>query len=318
MQKPRGRASALESAVIILRLCRGPGDVILFLFRSVLGVVVLVIRIGPFRGLYEKITVVCAKRLLKPYLQDGHLDFKGIRLACEDSFSFWRACIEVAQDTFYAFLSSDDRYDKTVLDKSEKYTFEGLYCFEDAGADIMIHPGDTVLDLGAWAGDFAAYAAYRGARVYAFEPDASNRRLLELTAALNGNLPGSIEIVPLGVGARCERLSFSGGTLGSGSRFLTDSGREGDAPHTAVPVTSLDAWAAENNVKVDFIKADIEGFERHMLEGARELLKTQAPVLSLCTYHLPDDPEVMERIILEANPNYKIIKRRAKLFAYIP
>lgn len=320
MQKPRGRATALESAVIILRLCRSPGDVILFLFRSVLGAVVLVIRIRPFRGIYERITVFCAKRLLKPYLKDGHLDFNGIRLAFEDSFNFWRACIEVAQDTFYAFLKSNDRYDKTVLDKSEKYTFEGLYCFEDADADIMIHPGDTVLDLGAWAGDFAAYAAYRGAKVYAFEPDASNRRLLELTAALNGSLPGSIEIVPLGVGAKCERLRFLGGkALGSGSRFSAAGDcREDDMPWTSVSVTSLDAWSAENNVKVDFIKADIEGFERHMLEGARELLRTQAPVLSLCTYHLPDDPEVMERIILEANPNYKIIKRRAKLFAYVP
>jgi len=69
---------------------------------------------------------------------------------------------------------------------------------------------------------------------------------------------------------------------------------------------------------VNFIKADIEGFERHMLQGAQNLLKNQKPVLSLCTYHLKDDPIVMKELILKANPEYEIIQRRTKMFAYVP
>lgn len=320
MAKPAGRATTIESTIIILRLCKDAGDVVVYLWRTILGVAVLVVRIKIFRGLYEQVTVVCAKRLLNPYLKDGFLDFNGIQLAYEDNFNFWRACIEVAQDTFYAYLCNNDRYDKTFLDKSEKYTFEGLYCLEDDHADIMIHPGDTVLDLGAWAGDFSAYAAYRGATVYAFEPDASNIKLLERTASLNAYLPGSIEIVPLGVGAKSEELQFfSDGVIGSGSGFTPMKQKAGVwATRSNVPVTSLDDWTAKNDIKVDFIKADIEGFERYMLEGAQLLLRNQAPVLSLCIYHRPDDPEVMANLILKANPNYKIIQRRAKLFAYVP
>jgi FkbM family methyltransferase len=315
MTKRVGRAGTLESTVIIFRLCNGLGDVAVYLWRTVLGVFVLIIRIKPLRGLYENVTVVCAKRLLKPYVRDGFLDFNGIRLAYEDHFNFWRACIEVAQDTFYGYLRNNDRYDRAFLDKSENYTFEGLYCLEDGDADIMIHPGDTVLDLGAWAGDFAAYAAYKGATVFAFEPDASNLKLLERTAVLNDCLPGHIKVVPLGVGAKSETLRFySDGAVGSGSRFDELCG----GAVSTVSVTSLDDWTAENNIKVSFIKADIEGFERYMLEGAQQLLKTQAPVLSLCTYHLKDDPEVMAELILKANPDYKIKKRRAKLFAYVP
>ncbi len=320
MAKPQGRASTLESTIIIFRLCKGAGDVFVYFWRTVLGVFVLIVKVKSFRGLYEQVTVVCAKRLLKPYLQDGFLDFNGIHLAIEDTFNFWRACIEVVQDTFYAFLSNNDRYDKAFVDKSEKFTFEGLYCFEDDHADIMIHPGDTVLDLGAWAGDFSAYAAYRGAKVYAFEPDASNVKLLERTASLNAYLPGSIEIVPLGVGAKCEELQFySDGMIGSGSRFSELAQHKGcDTALSTVCVTSLDDWTMRHNIKVDFIKADIEGFERYMLEGAQSLLRIQAPILSLCIYHLPDDPEVMSKLILKANPNYRIIQRRAKLFAYVP
>jgi FkbM family methyltransferase len=311
----QGRAGTLESILIILRLCGGPGDIAVFLWRTVLGVFVLVIRVTPLRGLYEQVTIVCAKRLLKPYIQDGYLDFNGIHLACEEHFNFWRACIEVAQDTFHGYLKNNDRYDRAFSDKCVRCTFEGPYCYEDEDADIMIHPGDTVLDLGAWAGDFAAYAAKRGAAVYAFEPDASNLRLLERTAALNARLSGHIEIVPFGVGAKSETLQFySDGDAGSGCRFE----ELGGGASSSVNVVSLDDWIAENDVRVDFIKADIEGFERRMLEGAQRLLKTQAPVLSLCTYHLKDDPEVMAALILKANPSYKIIQRRAKLFAYVP
>ncbi|GHV33865.1 hypothetical protein FACS1894187_03280 [Synergistales bacterium] len=69
---------------------------------------------------------------------------------------------------------------------------------------------------------------------------------------------------------------------------------------------------------MDFIKADIEGYERYMLKGAAKTLKKFAPKLALCTYHLPDDPEVMEKIIKEANPAYNVIQKRTKLFASVP
>jgi hypothetical protein len=52
-----------------------------------------------------------------------------------------------------------------------------------------------------------------------------------------------------------------------------------------------------------------------MLKGARGVLKDFAPKLALCTYHLPDDPELMEALIKDANPNYKVTHIRNKLFA---
>ena len=70
--------------------------------------------------------------------------------------------------------------------------------------------------------------------------------------------------------------------------------------------------------RVDFIKADIEGAERLMLKGAQETLRRFAPKLSICTYHLPDDKEVLEALIKQANPHYVIEHRWQKLYAHVP
>lgn len=54
-----------------------------------------------------------------------------------------------------------------------------------------------------------------------------------------------------------------------------------------------------------------------MLIGATETLKKYAPKLSICTYHLADDKEILEKIILNANPNYIIKHQYKKLYAYV-
>lgn len=85
-----------------------------------------------------------------------------------------------------------------------------------------------------------------------------------------------------------------------------------------ITITTLDKFVEEKNLtRVDFIKADIEGAERDMLRGARNVLKTFAPKLAICTYHLQDDPTVLEKIIKETNPDYTVVHLRHKLFAMV-
>jgi hypothetical protein len=54
-----------------------------------------------------------------------------------------------------------------------------------------------------------------------------------------------------------------------------------------------------------------------MLKGASGILKNLVPKLAICTYHLPDDPVVLEKIILKANPAYTVKHIRNKLFAEV-
>jgi hypothetical protein len=84
-----------------------------------------------------------------------------------------------------------------------------------------------------------------------------------------------------------------------------------------VTYMTIDSFIESRGIqKVDFIKADIEGAEETMLLGARETIKKFRPKLSLCTYHRPGSPQVLEAIIRDINPEYNIIHRWNKIYAY--
>ena len=54
--------------------------------------------------------------------------------------------------------------------------------------------------------------------------------------------------------------------------------------------------------RVDFIKADIEGAERLAIQGAAETISKFRPRMALCTYHLPDDPQVIPAAVQKITP----------------
>jgi len=113
-----------------------------------------------------------------------------------------------------------------------------------------------------------------------------------------------------------KEFSIKGNDIGNAT-IIPERYANGDIDEIVQGIT-LDDWVKQNNIsKVDFIKADIEGAERLMLEGSQWILKNYAPKLAICTYHLPDDKEVLTKLILQANPNYKIIHKWKKLYAWV-
>ncbi len=79
-----------------------------------------------------------------------------------------------------------------------------------------------------------------------------------------------------------------------------------DTDASSVQAVAIDETSARLGVsRVDFIKMDIEGAERHALAGARTVLGRDKPKMAVCLYHLPDDPEVIPRVVREAQPAYR-------------
>jgi FkbM family methyltransferase len=187
--------------------------------------------------------------------------------------------------------------------------------------EVALAPGDVVVDAGANMGAFSALASWLECDVYSFEAiPFVVERYLKRTAALHPR----ISIVPCALWSCEETLTFSAATddtdensLGSSSAVL--SLESPGFVKAAVPAIPLDLFVERNGLeRVDFIKADIEGAEREMLKGARDTLRRFAPKLSICTYHLSDDPQILRQLILEANPQYVVWQKKYKLYAHVP
>lgn len=207
-------------------------------------------------------------------------------------------------------------YDKTGMWLNEPDFSETVFSGEGPyeTASVQLKKGDVVIDCGANMGIFSILAVKRGAStVYAFDPQDNALRLLNDNIKLN-NSNAEIIPVPYGLSNRKCTLSFTEDNENIGASRIS---REGDIGTTTIECTTLDDWVEENNIpRVDFIKADIEGAERDMLNGARQVIKRDHPRIAICTYHLPDDPAVLRDIILSIDSTYRIEQREMKLYAW--
>ena len=188
---------------------------------------------------------------------------------------------------------------------------EGPYEYNN----VTLNEGDIVFDCGANIGLFSSIAASKNCMCYAFEPVSSTQKYLKNTVDL---YPQFIKICNYALSNSSGKTKFyiSEDTNISNSISGLNQSMEN---YIEVDMTTIDKYIEENNIsKVDFIKADIEGAERFMIMGAKETLAKFAPKLSICTYHLQDDPQVLENLIREANPNYVIEHKWKKLYAYVP
>jgi len=226
---------------------------------------------------------------------------------------------------FY-FPSKDDVFRSNMYVQFNDIVLPSLlndYSYIDEGpyelGNVTVKKGDIVFDCGANVGLFSGVAAAKGAEVYAFEPTPVTCKYLERSLSFYNNTT----IHQYAVAEDNGKSKFyindlqKDNNLGVNGFNPMLSGVHFDS--IEVSTLSLDTFVKEHAIaRVDFIKADIEGAERDMLKGAKQILAEFAPKLALCTYHLPDDPEVMERLILEANPNYIIQHKYSKLYAYCP
>ena len=126
------------------------------------------------------------------------------------------------EDAYYAMEIGDILY--PGLFESYKFVDEGPYEWRD----VEVEPGDVVFDCGANLGIFSLYAAYRGAKVYAFEPIAEARTWIRKGCELNPELADRIEIVPAAVADKNGTAEFTvlDNTLVGSSMVFQQDGRK--------------------------------------------------------------------------------------------
>ena len=122
--------------------------------------------------------------------------------------------------------------------------------------------GDTVVDIGANAGVFAAYSVLRGCdRVICAEPFSSNVAAIEQNVARNGFDNVEIEQAAIAAERGTARLYITEGD--SGGNLLFDHHAGGPLEEfVEVPTLTLpDLLEAHAVASVDFLKMDCEGSE---------------------------------------------------------
>lgn len=188
---------------------------------------------------------------------------------------------------------------------------EGPYETEN----MYLKRGDVVLDCGANIGLFSAVAIQKGCKVYAFEP---MQDAISYLGELKERFREQLEICPYALAEQRGKAPFYVQNSDLIGASLLENHNAVDKEYQ-VDVTSIDDFVKEQGlIKVDYIKADIEGAERSMLRGAKKTIQKYLPKIVVCTYHLEDDKAVLESIVKEISDKYVIRHSWKKLYAYVP
>jgi FkbM family methyltransferase len=149
--------------------------------------------------------------------------------------------------------------------------------------------GDTAIDVGAHAGQYALIMATRcglSGHVAAFEPDPHARRKLERNIALNPAVKSPVVEALAVSDAPGEAVLYSRG--GDSQSSLARSGigeaAAAQAETFTVPLVTLDGYIADQGLATPrWVKIDTEGAEIRILKGAPRLLA--GPSNILCELH---------------------------------
>jgi FkbM family methyltransferase len=137
---------------------------------------------------------------------------------------------------------------------------------------LPLRPGDAVIDIGANQGFFTCYAAWKGARVLAFEPAPGNFRLLEANVRRNG-FGALATLKPWAVGPEAGAVelmisdALGGGMNTVSPAFARNAGLE-VRERVKVPCVTLDAEIGRLGMgRIRLCKLDCEGAELDILRS---------------------------------------------------
>lgn len=168
-----------------------------------------------------------------------------------------------------------------------------------------VREGDVVVDAGASEGFFARFALDRGAKVLAVEPFKPLADALRRTFAREA-AEGRFEVEETCLTDRegSDTLHFDPAT--PWGAHAGGAARPGESAST-VTLSTLDALIARSKWgRCDFLKMDIEGFERPAVAGARETLKRDRPCLAIAVYHNPTGYIDIRSDLKASGLNYRV------------
>lgn len=183
------------------------------------------------------------------------------------------------KDTLYLYRGVPRNINGTLIRFPAKWS-----CFFGDGyerdsflfAANWVCPGDTVLDIGAHIGYFTIHLAKLTGpegKVFAFEPTLFTRSILQKTVNLNKGV--NVSVQPYAVSDQNGKAVFNvlPGNAGVANSMVAFD----NFVPVEVKTIKIDTFRSDNNIRIKFIKIDVEGAEFFTLNGARQTFQVDRP-----------------------------------------
>lgn len=161
----------------------------------------------------------------------------------------------------------------------------------------------VVIDAGSNVGEFAIYAGLLGAKkVYAFEPVTKTYDILKNNIKIN-KLEKTVIPIKMALGDQPGKTKIFFNYSGDGGANI--SRNINTINYEKIKVIKLDDFIKKNE-KINFIKMDVEGYEKQILLGAKRIIHKNKPILSFSAYHNSTDKVDLPIVVKKIRPDYKI------------
>jgi len=153
-------------------------------------------------------------------------------------------------------------YERYELDVLKRYVFPNL------------PQNSNCLDIGANIGNHTNTFSPYFKKIYAFEPNPVVQLLLRANT-----MGKNVDVIECGLSNQKCMLPFTQNFSNLGASRISDRKTEGGQ---SIQVERLDNVVADRGIKdVSFIKIDVEGHEKQVLEGGLEFLKREQPIIAM-------------------------------------
>lgn len=176
-------------------------------------------------------------------------------------------------DLLYAIVNDHTSWRVKTLYTKEKDTI--------AWIDSM-SPGETFVDVGANIGIYTIYAAKRGLKVFAFEPEGQNYALLTRSIIVN-EMDVNAYCVALSDEFKADSLYLSafipGGSCHTFGEDLDHQLTKKERPAGTLKQGCIALPLDMLEIKADHIKVDVDGLEHKVIAGASRTIQNAKSVL---------------------------------------
>ncbi len=221
---------------------------------------------------------------------------------------------EHREDLEYVYSLLADDMSRKLFEDAIRFRITGdvkfLSLCESMEDSMRSIPGfadvEFALDGGAFKGDSATdmlSALPNIKHIIACEPDPKTFKKLELFT--QSDIARGI-VLPVET-ALNDTVGFTE-SVTSGSRGSGITGKNRRAKVSEVRLDTIDNIIGES--RIDYIKLDVEGFEKEAIIGASDTLERESPILSVSVYHRTDDIWYIPRLVREKLGEYKLYVRR--------